>query len=182
MLIHLLIIIKNNLRANLLLMAGMFVIATSLWYAVDYVYAVVVNQQKSLGFDWEHVYYVQAAVLPNESVECDTASRSDDEVTAEYLEFYNRLQHHPACYTLMHFHYIWKNGSGTMSYDTLKTSAMYREVTPSYFTVFRVRGADECSPEELSRRASHTNDFVVTENTACRLLNPDINNMTVKGV
>ena len=59
---------------------------------------------------------------------------------------------------------------------------MYREVTPSYFTVFRVRGADECSPEELSRRASHTNDFVVTENTACRLLNPDINNMTVKGV
>ena len=34
MLIHLLIIIKNNLRANLLLMAGMFVIATSLWYAV----------------------------------------------------------------------------------------------------------------------------------------------------
>ena len=47
MLIHLLIIIKNNLRANLLLMAGMFVIATSLWYAVDYVYAVVVNQQKS---------------------------------------------------------------------------------------------------------------------------------------
>lgn len=31
MLIHLLIIIKNNLRANLLLMAGMFVIATSLW-------------------------------------------------------------------------------------------------------------------------------------------------------
>lgn len=36
--------------------------------------------------------------------------------------------------------------------------------------------------KELSRPASHTNDFVVTENTACRLLNPDINNMTVKGV
>lgn len=164
----------------------MFVIATSLWYAVDYVYAVVVNQQKSLGFDWEHVYYVQAAVLPDESVERDTASRSDDEVTAEYLEFYNRLQRHPAvesaCYTLMHFHYMWKNGSGTMSYDTLKTNAMYREVTPSYFTVFRVRGADECSPEELSRRASHTNDFVVTENAACQLLNPDLNNVTVKGV
>ena len=51
MLIHLLIIIKNNLRANLLLMAGMFVIATSLWYAVDYVYAVVacsVTQQVGL--------------------------------------------------------------------------------------------------------------------------------------
>lgn len=37
MLIHILKIIKNNLRANLLLVAGIFVIATSLWYAVDYV-------------------------------------------------------------------------------------------------------------------------------------------------
>lgn len=186
MLLHLLTIIKNNLRANLLLMAGMFVIATSLWYAVDYVYAVVVNQQKSLGFDWEHVYYVQAAVLPDESMERDTASRSADEVTAEYLEFNNRLQRHPAvestCYTSLHFHYVWKNSNGTMSHDTLETNAMYREVTPSYFTVFRVKGADGCAPEELTRRASHTNDLVVTENTACRLLNPDIDNITVKGV
>ena len=185
MLIHLLTIIKNNLRANLLLMAGIFVIATSLWYAVDYVYAVVVNQQKSLGFEWEHVYYVQAAVLPYESAQRDTATRSQDEMTAEYLEFYNRLQHHPAvesaCYTLMHFHYVWKNSSGTVSRDTLRTNAYYREVTPSYFTVFRVKGADGCSPEELTRRASHTNDFVLTEETAHRLLTSDHDNTVLKG-
>jgi putative ABC transport system permease protein len=185
MLIHLLTIIKNNLRSNVLLMAGMFVIATSLWYAVDYVYSVVVNQQKSLGFEWEHVYYVQVGVLPDESVERDTTSRSEDEVTAEYLEFYNRLQRHPAvesaCYTLMHFHYVWKNGSGTMSRDTLKTNSFYREVTPSYFTVFRVKGADGCSPEELTRRASHANDFVMTENAAHRLLTPDDDNTIIKG-
>lgn len=185
MLIHLLTIIKNNIRANLLLMAGVFVIATSLWYAVDYVYAVVVNQQKSLGFEWEHVYYVQVGVLPDESMERDTVTRSDDEVTAEYLEFYNRLQRHPAvesaCYTYMHFHYVWKNGSGTMSRDTLKTNSLYREVTPSYFTVFRVKGADGCSPEELSRRASHANDFVMTENTAHCLLTSDDDNTIIKG-
>lgn len=185
MLTHLLTIIKNNLRANLLLMAGVFVIATSLWYAVDYVYAVGVNQQKSLGFDWEHVYYVQVGVLPGESMERDTASRSNDEVTAEYLGFYNRLQRHPAvesaCYTLMHFHYVWKNGNGTISRDTLRTNSLYREVTPSYFTVFRVKGADGCSPEELSQRASHTNDFVLTENTAHSLLTPDNDNTNIKG-
>lgn len=185
MLIHLLTIIKNNLRANLLLMAGMFVIATSLWYAVDYVYAVGVNQQKSLGFDWEHVYYVQVGVLPDESMERDTATRSNDEVTAEYLEFYNRLQRHPAvesaCYTFMHFHYVWKNGSGTMSRDTLRTNSFYREVSPSYFTVFRVKGSDGCSPTELTRRASDTNDFVLTENTAHRLLTPDNENTNIKG-
>lgn len=186
MLIHLLTIIKNNLRANLLLMAGVFVIATSLWYAVDYVYAVVVNQQKSLGFEWEHVYYVQAAVLPYESAQRDTATRSRDEMTAEYLEFYNRLQRHPAvesaCYTLIHFHYVWKNSNGTMSRDTLRTNTYYREVTPSYFTVFRVKGADGCSSEELTRRATHTNDLVMTENAAQRLLTAEEDRKVVKGV
>ena len=76
MLIHILKIIKNNLRANLLLVAGIFVIATSLWYAVDYVYAVAVNGQKSLGFEWENVYYIQVGVLPQESLERDTTTRS----------------------------------------------------------------------------------------------------------
>lgn len=185
MFIHLLTIIRNNLRSNLLLMAGVFVIATSLWYAVDYVYAIGVNQQKSLGFDWEHVYYVQVAVLPSESVQRDTVSRSEDEMTAEYVELYNRLQRHPAvesaCYTNMHFHYVWKNSSAQMSRDTLNTNSYYREVTPSYFTVFRVKGADGCSPEELSRRASHITDVVMTEDTAHRLLTSDNDDDVTKG-
>lgn len=184
MLIHLLTIIKNNLRSNLLLMAGVFVIATSLWYAVDYVYAVAVNQRKSLGFDWEHVYYVQVGVLPFESVQRDTTTRSTDEMTREYLEFYDRLQRHTAvesaCYTINHFHYVWKNITTQLSRDSLKAYSYYREVSPSYFTVFRVNGADGCSPEELSRRASHVSDVVVTEDVALRLLSDDTDNMSVK--
>ena len=96
MLIHILKIIKNNLRANLLLVAGIFVIATSLWYAVDYVYAVAVNGQKSLGFEWENVYYIQVGVLPQESLERDTTTRSPEMMTGEYLDFCNRLKRHPA--------------------------------------------------------------------------------------
>ena len=63
MLIHILKIIKNNLRANLLLVAGIFVIATSLWYAVDYVYAVAVrnllalNGKMSITSKW--AYYLR---------------------------------------------------------------------------------------------------------------------------
>lgn len=67
------------------------VIATSLWYAVDYVYAVAVNGQKSLGFEWENVYYIQVGVLPQESLERDTTTRSPEMMTGEYLEFCNRI-------------------------------------------------------------------------------------------
>lgn len=99
-------------------MAGIFVIATSLWYAVDYVYAVAVNGQKSLGFEWENVYYIQVGVLPQESLERDTTTRSPEMMTGEYLEFCNRLKRHPAvkdlCYTRMHFHYVWKNSTQTV--------------------------------------------------------------------
>lgn len=65
MLIHILKIIKNNLRANLLLVAGIFVIATSLWYAVDYVYAgrstdrnlLALNGKMSITSKW--AYYLR---------------------------------------------------------------------------------------------------------------------------
>lgn len=173
MLIHILKIIKNNLRANLLLVAGIFVIATSLWYAVDYVYAVAVNGQKSLGFEWENVYYIQVGVLPQESLERDTTTRSPEMMTGEYLEFCNRLKRHPAvkdlCYTRMHFHYVWKNGTQTVFYDTLQAGAYTRMVSPGYFSVFGVKGADGCSPEELSKRA-RPEEMVMTDNLARYLI------------
>lgn len=176
MLIHIFTLIRNNLRSNLLLMAGLFIISTALWYAVDYVYAVVVNQQKPLGFDWEHVYYVQVGVLPEESEERDNTRNSRDDAVADYLEFYNRLSRHAAvesvCYTYMHFHYVWKNSFTTLQRDTLKAGAFLRYVSPGYFSVFRVKGFNGTSPDEISR-AAQDGGAVLTENAARRLLTPD---------
>lgn len=178
MLIHIFTLIRNNLRSNLLLMAGLFIISTALWYAVDYVYAVVVNQQKPLGFDWEHVYYVQVGVLPEESAERDTTRNSRDDAVADYLEFYNRLSRHVAvesvCYTYMHFHYVWKNSATSLQCDTLKARTYLRYVSPGYFSVFRVKGFDGTSPDEISR-AAQDGGWVVTEEVARGLLSPTYN-------
>lgn len=183
MLIHIFTLIRNNLRSNLLLMAGLFIISTALWYAVDYVYAVVVNQQKPLGFDWEHVYYVQVGVLPEESEERDTTRNSRDDATADYLEFYNRISRHAAvesaCYTNMHFHYVWRNSSITLKCDTLKTWTLVRNVSPGYFSVFRVKGFDGASPEELTR-LSQDGGWVVTEDVARPLLSPNPDGSAVR--
>ena len=48
---HILTIIWNNRRHNGWLIAGLFVMSTCMWYAVDYVYTVTVNQTRPLGFD-----------------------------------------------------------------------------------------------------------------------------------
>ncbi|MBQ8673966.1 MAG: ABC transporter permease [Bacteroides sp.] len=169
MLKHLFTIIRNNLRANLLLMAGMFVIGTALWYAVDYIYAVSVNQRKELGFQWEHVYYVQIGVVPQESSEWDDTPRDNWAITDEYVTLLERLKQHPAvantCFTNMHFHYVWKSSSRMLSRDTISEYSMYRLVSPEYFDVFGVQGADGAPPAELSKRVKH-NEMVLTEELA----------------
>ena len=69
----------------------------------------------------------------------------------------------------MHFHYVWKNGTQTVFRDTLQASAYTRMVSPGYFAVFGVKGADGCSPEELSKRA-RPEEMVMTDNLARYLI------------
>lgn len=168
-------IIKNDLRSNLLLIAGMFVIAASLWYAVDYVYAQTKNMIQPIGFDWRNVYYVQVGVLPQESKDYDATPKDIDATTAEYMEFYDRIKRHPAvesaCYTRMHFHYMWKNSNTAVYRDSLGVYAYHRIVSPSYFEAFGVNGADGCSPQELSRRAAAEPGVVLSEDLARYLMN-----------
>ena len=64
---HILTIIWNNRRHNGWLIAGLFVMSTCMWYAVDYVYTVTVNQTRPLGFDWHNVYALNIGVLTPES-------------------------------------------------------------------------------------------------------------------
>lgn len=168
---HLFTIIWNNRKNNMWLIAGLFLISISLWYSVDYLYVVVVNHNRTLGFDWHHVYKVNIGALTQESAkfrnEPEHIKAGDDLIT-----FVNRLEQHPAvesvCLTRMHTHYLWMNQGGTLKFDTLSAGGWYRTVSPEYFKVFRVKGADGSSPEVLASKAVFT-DIMVTENVAERL-------------
>lgn len=170
MLRHLFTIIKNNLRSNLLLIVGVFIIGSSLWYALDYIYIQTKNMLQPIGFDWRNVYYVGVGVLPQESNEYDATPRSIDETSAEYLDFKARLLGHPAvesaCYTNLHFHYMWKNRNMALFKDTLGLNVYQRIVDPDYFMVFKVKGADGCSPEVLTRMAKSGEGCILTEDAA----------------
>jgi len=173
---HLFTIIWNNRKNNLWLIIGLFLISISLWYSVDYIYAVVVNNNRTLGFDWHHVYKINIGALTQESVkfrnEPEHMKGGDDLIT-----FLNRLEQHPAvesvCLTRMHAHYVWKNQGGTLKVDTFSSGGWYRTVTPEYFKVFRVKGADGSSPEEVASKAVFT-DIIITKDAADRLF-PDGN-------
>lgn len=150
-------------------------IAASLWYAVDYIYSVEVNQRRSLGFDWHHVYRVKIGALTAESVKYRAEPEHTTAAGNDLLTFLNRLEQHPAvesvCLTDMHKHYQWTNANTNVKIDTLSTSVWYRVVSPGYFPVFRVHGADGSSPEELASKALFT-DMMITEQVVSKLF-PD---------
>lgn len=180
---HIFKLIRNNYRANILLIIGMLIISTVLWYSIDSLYCAWKIQQTPLGFGWEHVYHVKAGAIPENAPEWDDTPKDKHAITADFITLYNRIKAHPAvesaCYTYWHTHYLWMNRSGqvAMSQDSIFKGTYIRMVSPSYFTVFRVKGSDGCSPEELTRRASmadiEANDIILTKNIANVLLGQD---------
>lgn len=177
---HIFKIIRNNYRANILLIVVMLIISTILWYSMDIFYCTWRVQQKPLGFEWEHVYHVKAGVIPENAPEWDDTPKDKYEITADFITIYDRIKAHPAvesaCYTYWHTHYVWMNRTGqiAMSGDSTFYGSYIRMVSPSYFTVFRVKGADGSSYEEFTRRAENADvknaDVIITEDFASILL------------
>lgn len=169
---HIFTLIWNNRRQNIWLIGGLFVISVCLWYAVDYIYAVGVNQQKSLGFDWHNVYYLKVGALEPESDKYVNDSIHTTRGGNDFIIFLDRLKHHPAvesvCFTDMHRHYVWMNRGSMLYVDTLDVGTYTREVNPDYFRVFRVKSADGSSPEQLAAKAT-PNGIIITENIVEKL-------------
>ncbi len=145
---HIIKLIRNNYQANILLIIGILIISTVLWYSMDTLYCTWKIQQKPLGFEWEHVYHVKAGAIPENATEWDDTPKDKHAVTTDFMTFYDRIKAHPAvesaCYTYWHKHYVWQNRTGqfAMSQDSTYIGAYIRMVSPSYFSVFNVKGID----------------------------------------
>ncbi|NDW12422.1 ABC transporter permease [Bacteroides sp. 214] len=169
MLKHIFTSIWNNRKQNLLLIVGLFVISTCLWFAVDYVYAIAVNHNKPLGFDWRNVYSLRMGVLTEESARFISDEAHTTHAGADLLAVVDRLEHHPAVefttVTLYHKHYVWMNNSAALALDSLRYRALIRIVTPDYFKVFKVKGAYGETPEEIAEKAIYP-ELILTQDYA----------------
>ncbi|MCD8079615.1 MAG: ABC transporter permease [Bacteroides sp.] len=146
--------IRNGWKSNLWLMGGLFLIAATLWYAVDFVYATAVNQKKSLGFEWENVYYLQLGCLTPESPSFVTDNDHTIRGSADFETILERVGNHPAVEYVgvsdFCIPYIGGSRGGTVICDSVAVASHHRLVTPGYFDVFGIRGASGESSRELS--------------------------------
>lgn len=160
----------NERKSNVLIFLELVVVSVCLWYASDALYAYYKQFSRPLGFDISHVYYVELATVPQGSADYDTTAVHSRYGGADFLTLYDRLSHHPAveavCYTgSNHFHYRYSNQYASFMHDSLTRNGFVRQISSTYFDVFRVHTADGRPGNELVQ-ALRENRIVVTATLA----------------
>jgi len=173
----------NERRSNLLICLELLVVSAFLWYTVDALFLDYKRFSMPLGFDINHVYYLELASIPSESPDYIQSTDEDVTVGADFLTIIDRLQKNPdiefAGYTSsIHFHYRWSNRFATFQVDTaiIIPHGFVRPIGSTYFDLFQVKTADGGSPRLLAE-ALERSEIVITKNVAERVFGSVANAM-----
>lgn len=137
------------------MMAELLIVSSVVWYLVDCAYVIVTRAMEPLGFDATNCYRLDVSKFDEGSVGYDTAHPDSMEINiADFLALTDRLRHDADIEAVG---YSWRNDpyqgmlySTATHYDTLQTSAKIVVCNPDFLKVFRYRGANGETPEQLA--------------------------------
>lgn len=143
-------IIKAERRSNFWIWIEMFIVCSLLWFVTDYALTSLRAWIRPMNFNIEHVYRLTIGK------EVDSPQKDMDqdlkmENTLNLIKAYPGVE--SACIIQYGGHY--SNFTKEIGYqlDTVTLKGVNeRYVTPEYFKVFQVYGADGSSPEKMSER------------------------------
>lgn len=164
MLHHIIKIIRAERRANLWIWLEMLVVCGLLWFVTDYALAALRAWTRPLNYDIEHVYRLTLATVQKDK-DGKRKEMSADQgktmmQTLDLIAAYSGVE--AACLQQWGGHYALRWSQNSIKLDTVVISSVEeRIVSPDYFRVFRVYGADGSSPEEMAERFGklHMNDL-----------------------
>ncbi|HIZ32205.1 MAG TPA: ABC transporter permease [Candidatus Bacteroides merdigallinarum] len=144
--------IRNEWRGNLWLALELLVVSVVMWYIIDLLYCRLATFNEPRGFDTEHCYLVEMGVLTDKSPDYKAGTNWHDDI----LTLVDRLRHRPEVEAVSlsnNSHpYNGSNSTDPVEYDTLRSPGwtIRRIVTPDFVRVFRYRGANGETPEQLA--------------------------------
>ncbi len=146
---------RNEWRSNLWLAVELLIVSVVMWYICDYIYVRLANYYDERGFEIDHCYLLDFAELTSQSP--DYVPYNTWEVAqADKRALLERLSRRPeieaAAYSNNSRPYTGSNSGIGMQVDTLYSSGylIRRLVTPDYLRVYRYRGVNGETPEELA--------------------------------
>ena len=149
--------IKNEWRGNTWLAIELLVVSVVMWYITDNLYCTTATYLEPRGFDISHCYLIKMGKLNKKSPDYVFYQEGDEE--KDVLELLNRIQHRPdvEAASLSYISYPY-NGSNVrnslqMQGDSIifNNSLILRLVTPDFVRVFRYKGVNGETPEQLAK-------------------------------
>ena len=143
--------IRNEWRGNLWLALELLVVSVVMWYIIDMLYCSLATYNEPRGFNTEHCYLVEMGVLTDKSPDYKTGTNWHDDI----LTLVDRLRHRPDVEAVSlsqnSYPYNGSNSTDQVVHDTLRSPGwtIRRLVTPDFVRVFRYRGANGETPEQL---------------------------------
>ena len=149
--------IKNEWRGNTWLAIELLVVSVVMWYITDNLYCTTATYLEPRGFDISHCYLIKMGKLNKKSPDYVFYQEGDEE--KDVLELLNRIQHRPdveaASLSYVSYPYNGSNirNSLQMQGDSIifNNSLILRLVTPDFVRVFRYKGVNGETPEQLAK-------------------------------
>ena len=157
--------IRNEWRGNLWLALELLVVSVVLWYIIDMLYCSLATYNEPRGFDTGHCYLIEMGVLTDKSTDYKTGTDWHDDI----LTLAERLRHRPEVEAVSlsqnAYPYNGSNSTDPVQYDTLRSPGwtIRRLVTPDFVRVFRYRGAQGETPEQLAEML-RKGEFLASDN------------------
>ena len=157
--------IRNEWRGNLWLALELLVVSVVMWYIIDLLYCSLATYNEPRGFDTGHCYLVEMGVLTDKSPDYKKGTNWHDDI----LTLVERLRHRPEVEAVSlsqnAYPYNGSNSTNQVVYDTLRSPGwtIRRLVTPDFVRVFRYRGTQGETPEQLAEMLER-GEFLASDN------------------
>ncbi|MGL5706410.1 MAG: ABC transporter permease [Tannerellaceae bacterium] len=149
--------ILNERKQNVYLLIELFIAGIVLWFLVDFMYIKVKTYQLATGFDIEDTYMLAMNRIPESSARFHPAhAETQKEDLQQMLKFLNTLPDvEAASISLLAQPYSRGNRIDRLNNvndTTVSVSAQRTYISPEYFKVFAIKGANGETPEEMSAK------------------------------
>ena len=143
----------NERLANAWLLVELLLVSVVLWYAVDTLFVTLTTYTEPKGFDITNTYELDMAFQEEKSPDY-IPNRTKEELHADAKELVDRLRRHPqieaVSVSAASTPYNMSAKTQVARIDTMDNYASHRQVTPDFFRVFRYKGANGETPEQLA--------------------------------
>ncbi len=157
----------NEWHSNTWLIIELLLVSVLLWFVVDYIYFNTTTYIRPMGFDINHCYNIQCSKLTPSNPDYIPA---DTFYYKDIKEITNRLRYRPdieaVCLSQQSHPYASGGTWSPLSYNTFTTLRVhFYSIEPDFFKVFRCRGTNGETPEQLSELLEkNPNGFMMSAN------------------